>query len=148
MNKIFQNNPQLDAYFETSDGMPFYTENAAKNHAKDLKDKEVKRIERDVEVVEDNSSEAPEYDMSMTRSELDKVADFYEVDTSKAAKKQDVIDLIDARLKGETPETTQEEVEGDDVKSTTEKTQEKSIEENKEESDEDADSETKEESKD
>jgi|SRR5690554_235127 len=101
MSKIFQNNPQLDAYFETSDGTPFYTENAAKNHARDLKDKEVKRIDRDVEVVEDNSSETPEYDMSMTRPELEKVADFYEVDTSEAAKKQDVIDLIDAKLKGE-----------------------------------------------
>lgn len=130
MNKIFQNNPQLDVYFETSDGTPFYTENAAKNHAKDLKDKEVKRIERDVEVVEDNSSETPEYDMSMTRQELEKVADFYEVETSKAEKKQDVIDLIDAKLKGE---------ESDDDS--------KAEDSKKEDSDKGADSEDKDESK-
>ena len=41
-NEIFKANPQLDCYFETTDGECFFTENAAKDHAKSLADKTVK----------------------------------------------------------------------------------------------------------
>ena len=41
-NEIFKANPQLDCYFETSDGECFFTDNAAKDHAKSLADKTVK----------------------------------------------------------------------------------------------------------
>ena len=41
-NEIFKANPQLDCYFETTDGESFFTDNAAKDHAKSLADKTVK----------------------------------------------------------------------------------------------------------
>ena len=41
-NEIFKANPQLDCYFETTDGECFFTDNAAKDHAKSLADKTVK----------------------------------------------------------------------------------------------------------
>ena len=41
-NEIFKANPQLDCYFETTDGECFFTENAAKNHAGSLANKTVK----------------------------------------------------------------------------------------------------------
>lgn len=50
-NEIFEANPKLDCYYETADGNAFFTENAAKAHAKDLNDKTVKTRHR-VELVE------------------------------------------------------------------------------------------------
>jgi len=43
---IFKENPNLDLYFETSDGEAFYKLQDAKNHAKGLKDTMVKPVER------------------------------------------------------------------------------------------------------
>ena len=40
-NKIFKANPQLDFYFETTDGECFFTENAAKDHARSLTEKAI-----------------------------------------------------------------------------------------------------------
>lgn len=47
-NPVFEANPSLDCYFETADGSPFFTENAANNHAKTLKDKTVKAVHNDL----------------------------------------------------------------------------------------------------
>ena len=41
-NEIFKANPQLDCYFETTDDECFFTDNAAKDHAKSLANKTVK----------------------------------------------------------------------------------------------------------
>ncbi len=38
---IFEANPSLDRYYETSDGTPFYTKNSADLHAKTLEDQTV-----------------------------------------------------------------------------------------------------------
>ena len=43
-NEIFKANPNLDCYFETTDGECFFTENAAEAHSKTLKDKKVKAV--------------------------------------------------------------------------------------------------------
>lgn len=45
-NEIFKANPNLDLYYQTSDGEPFFTENAAHNHAKGLKNKSVTPVYR------------------------------------------------------------------------------------------------------
>ena len=44
-NPVFEANPSLDCYFETADGGAFFTENAANNHAKTLKDKTVTAVQ-------------------------------------------------------------------------------------------------------
>ena len=44
-NPVFEANPRLDCYFETADGGAFFTENAANNHAKSLKDKTVTAVQ-------------------------------------------------------------------------------------------------------
>jgi hypothetical protein len=44
--EIFDQNPSLKEYFETSDGKKFYNDNAAHNHARLLVDKEVKHVKR------------------------------------------------------------------------------------------------------
>lgn len=46
MNKIFKNNPELKEFYQTSDGQAFFTENAAKLHAKTLKNKSVFLVEK------------------------------------------------------------------------------------------------------
>lgn len=45
-NKVFEANPSLDCYFQTTDGECFFTENAAKDHARSLADKTVKPFHR------------------------------------------------------------------------------------------------------
>ncbi|MCH4829786.1 MULTISPECIES: hypothetical protein [Flavobacterium] len=45
-NNIFKANPKLDCYYETSDGVPFYTDYAAKTHAQTLDDKTVTPVHR------------------------------------------------------------------------------------------------------
>lgn len=43
-DQVFAGNPKLTEYFKTVDGQPFYTDAAAKNHAKGLEDKTVTKI--------------------------------------------------------------------------------------------------------
>lgn len=57
MNKIFKNNPQLNEYFETSDGQAFYSESAAKMHARSLDDKKVSNVVRKESETETKSNE-------------------------------------------------------------------------------------------
>ncbi len=59
-NEIFKANPQLDCYFETTDGECFYTENAAKDHAKSLADKTVTPYHKSNYVVVDSTEEVDE----------------------------------------------------------------------------------------
>ncbi len=42
---IFESNPTLDLVYKTSDGQYFYTENSAQNHAKNLKENKVEKLE-------------------------------------------------------------------------------------------------------
>lgn len=42
--EIFKNNPELKEAFITVDGTPFYSRNAAENHARTLKSREITRI--------------------------------------------------------------------------------------------------------
>lgn len=46
MDKVFQEHPELNVYYKTSDGEKFYLEHNAKLHAKGLQDKTVTPVER------------------------------------------------------------------------------------------------------
>jgi hypothetical protein len=56
-NEIFEANPQLDCYFETTDGACFFTENAAKDHARSLTEKAVTPYHKSNYVVVDSVEE-------------------------------------------------------------------------------------------
>ncbi len=43
-NEVFEQNPNLEKYYGTSDGEAFYNENDAKNYAKNLDDKAVEMV--------------------------------------------------------------------------------------------------------
>jgi hypothetical protein len=45
-NLIFEANPSLDCFYETTDSSCFFTENAAEAHAKTLKDKKVNFVHK------------------------------------------------------------------------------------------------------
>jgi hypothetical protein len=45
-NQVFESNPNMKEYFETSDGQPFYKKQDADLHATSLKDKKVTLVER------------------------------------------------------------------------------------------------------
>lgn len=131
MKNIFETNPSLKEYFETSDGRKFYTKNAAENHARTLdKDKrEIKHVERDNAITDASSKTSPLdeiiYNMSMNRNQLDEVAKKAGFDSTQLGTKQDVIDAIDAFLKqgeedgagdesSDEDDTAKESAEGDD----------------------------------
>jgi len=46
MNQVFKNHPDLTEFFQTSDGQAFYTENAARTHARTLKNKTVVLVQK------------------------------------------------------------------------------------------------------
>ena len=52
MDTIFNDNPNLDVAYKTTDGKYFYTENGAQNHALTLKNQEVKKVVRTEEATE------------------------------------------------------------------------------------------------
>lgn len=56
MDQIFKDNPKVDIYYKTSDGTPFFSKNAAQNHAKTLEQKNIETITRgSVKNSEENS---------------------------------------------------------------------------------------------
>lgn len=61
MDKIFVSNIDLDVAYKTTDGNYFYTERQAKMHAASLKNKSVKKLERNAKQQEEpEGSEAKE----------------------------------------------------------------------------------------
>ena len=46
MDQIFKDNPKVDIYYKTSDETPFFSKNAAQNHAKTLEQKNIETIVR------------------------------------------------------------------------------------------------------
>ena len=77
MDKIFKEHEHLDVCFQTSDGVYFYTEDTAKNHAKKLDNKKVKKLEREEEkqsekeTFADIIAKAPEMDLDTVNKYLD-----------------------------------------------------------------------------
>jgi hypothetical protein len=66
--EIFEQNPDLKEVFQTTDGEFFYTENAAKNHARSLEDKTVEHLKRtfELKVVTEDSEEEEVKELSIS----------------------------------------------------------------------------------
>lgn len=97
--KVFKANPSLKAYFETSDGTKFFTENNAKNHAKSLENKAVKKIERGAVVSSDNKQKS-------NTSNSDKGNKKASTEERIAAiNALDTVEAVTEALKGETAKT-------------------------------------------
>ena len=60
---IFENHPNLEKCFSTSDGEHFYNENDAKNHAKSLEDKTVEPVYNGAFLADTTISELAEEDL-------------------------------------------------------------------------------------
>ena len=96
--EIFKNNPNLQEAFVTSDGNPFYSKNAAENHAKTLEDKTVKHLENPSKkvVVIDEDTEIVKL-TPKKQAQADYTAKFEEVPAEEFTKNQ----LLEAIEKGE-----------------------------------------------
>lgn len=78
-NTFFKDHPNVNEYFETSDGHKFYTENLAKNHAfstKTLADKSITHVSRPAEsevkeTATDIVAKAAEMDIETAQDYLD-----------------------------------------------------------------------------
>lgn len=84
MNKIFEQNPQLQVVFVTSDGTPFYNEGDAKNHGKSLENKSVETVynpnhlqvvdSEDSEDVNDEAAEIAKFEKAEKTVDLNKLS--------------------------------------------------------------------------
>lgn len=95
MDNFFKDKPELQEYFETSDGTKFYTENLAKNHARDLEDKKVTHVERPAEEAKESAA-----DIIAKAAEMDKeTADEYlDAETSLEKPRKSVVAALEKRI--------------------------------------------------
>lgn len=96
MDQVFKENPNLKEYFKTSDGTPFYSQNAAQNHAKKLEDKTITPVVRPAGKVIDLGAEKPF--KKMTKEELTAKAILLGIEV-KDENEADLIILIEDALK-------------------------------------------------
>lgn len=103
-HEIFQTNPNLEKVHVTSDNTPFYQENDAKNHAKNLKDKSVETVynPKSLEVVE--SEELSKEDQELAEFEAAEKAK--EEQEAAAEKEADAKAKLAESLLAFDPETT------------------------------------------
>ena len=99
----FKDNPELQEYFETSDGTAFYKEDLAKNHARNLEDKSVKPVfrkegktakgndEGQKETFADIIAKAPEMD-------LETLVQYIDAENLLPKPRKSVVDALAARL--------------------------------------------------
>lgn len=102
MNKIFKSNPNLQQYFETSDGVKFFREDHAKSHARSLKVKAVKTVERSLGKKTDESPASTEPEATATASK--------KAPAAKSEKKLTAMQLAKLRVDAIEEMTTIEEV--------------------------------------
>lgn len=89
-NKVFKQHPRLKRYYETTDGTKFFDEGLAKNHAKTLKEKEVKTVKKGK-----NLEDKPN---PMLAAKL----------RGEAISKMDTVAEVEKALEGETAKTVKE----------------------------------------
>lgn len=87
---IFENQPNLEKCFSTSDGEHFYNENDAKNHAKSLEDKTVEPVYNPKFLGDASSEESEKMAKELEETELIKqnykqlkvLAKYFEIETA------------------------------------------------------------------
>jgi len=77
MKSIFDLHPNLDAYFETSDGVKFYNHSDASAHARSLENKKIKKVGRPVK-------KAPKTEKTTAK---DRIAAINQMDSIEAVQK-------------------------------------------------------------
>lgn len=111
MDKVFKSNPSLKEYFKTSDGKPFYSESAARNHAKALEDKTVVPVKR----VETNSTKKgadnTAADTDPISIEMKKIGKMKKADLITYAKETYALELEEGKTVPELVELVKEAVE-------------------------------------
>ncbi|HFG0564486.1 hypothetical protein [Flavobacterium psychrophilum] len=109
-NPVFEANPSLDCYFETADGTAFFTENAANNHAKTLKDKTVKAVHNTNTSADDNTNTDTELEAKVKELEstelvkenykvLKDLVKYFQIDTVDQKAETLIVALTEYKLK-------------------------------------------------
>lgn len=96
MDNIFNEKPNLQEYFATSDGTKFYTETMAKNHAKTLEDKEVAHVTRPAE--DDAVETAKEIIKKAAEMDLETANDYLDAETSLENPRKSVVAALEKRI--------------------------------------------------
>ncbi len=102
MNSLFKQYPNLQVYFETSDGTQFYKEETAKTHAKSLQDKEVKTVKRSSVKEEVKNEEvketAKEIIAKSVEMDLETVQKYLKAENELEAPRKTVLEALTARI--------------------------------------------------
>lgn len=96
MDNTFKNHPDLQEYFETSDGTQFYKEDVAKNHAKSLEDKTVKKVSRPEE--KEKQLSAAEIITLVPEMDFDQATQYLTSENLLAKPRKSVVDALTAKL--------------------------------------------------
>ncbi len=93
---IFKDNPELQEYFETSDGQKFYKEDLAKNHGRTLKDTGVTTVFRD-QSLEVQRESAKEITAKIPTMDLQAAQEYLEAEVSDEPRKT-VVAALEKRI--------------------------------------------------
>jgi hypothetical protein len=100
-NTIFDKNPSLEEYHQTSDGQAFYTKSNALNHARTLEDKAVKTVSRgDVAAAPEPKAKKPaKLSADDTIAAIEKAENQEQLDAFKDDKRSTVVAAFEKRTK-------------------------------------------------
>lgn len=96
MSDVFKKYPNLEKYYQTSDGEKFFTESPAYNHAKTLENKKVETVERKAEVEKPKS--AAEIIAMVPEMELETAEATLEAENSMDKPRKSVVDALVKRI--------------------------------------------------
>lgn len=98
-NEIFTDKPDLQEYFETSDGTQFYKEDLARNHGRTLEDKTVKNVSRnDVSETESAKETAKEILAKLPEMDLETAEEYLEAENSDEFPRKTVVAALTKRI--------------------------------------------------
>lgn len=94
---LFKQYPNLEEYFETSDGQKFFKETAAKTHARTLEDKKVTAVNR--ADFEQKPKSANEILALVSEMDLETAQSYLEAENELKKPRQSVVGALEERIK-------------------------------------------------
>lgn len=97
MENVFEQYPNLEEYYETSDGQKFFKESAAKTHARTLEDKKVTTVKR--EDFKPKGKSANEILALVTEMDMETAQEYLEAEKELKNPRQSVVNALEERIK-------------------------------------------------
>lgn len=96
MSNVFERYPNLEKYFQTSDGEKFFTESPAYNHAKTLDNKKVETVER--KAAEEKPKTAAEIIAMVPDMDFETAEATLDAENSAEKPRKSVVEALEKRI--------------------------------------------------